>query len=208
MQFVFIVMSDHEDNISVEIAALSVNGDDVDGIEFQEEEIEEEEEDYSLCLVGRFFTDSQIKFQFMKQTMAALWKPSEGMSVKEVAEGLFLFRFYHTVDRERVLSMGPWTFNNHLLLLEKMEGYEDPKEVPLFMFSIWVQIVGLKSGFNSEHVLERIGNEMGVCLECDENNFAKAKNFSSSWNSYMRMRVKLDVRKPLWKEHYLRRKGG
>uniref|UniRef100_A0A2C9UR74 CCHC-type domain-containing protein n=1 Tax=Manihot esculenta TaxID=3983 RepID=A0A2C9UR74_MANES len=140
--------------------------------------------------------------------MAALWKPFEGMSVKEVAEGLFLFRFYHTVDRERVLSMGPWTFNNHLLLLEKMEGYEDPKEVPLFMFSIWVQIVGLKSGFNSEHVLERIGNEMGVCLECDENNFAKAKNFSSSWNSYMWMRVKLDVRKPLWKEHYLRWKGG
>ncbi|KAF2323496.1 hypothetical protein GH714_035733 [Hevea brasiliensis] len=202
------MMSDNDDNISVEMASLSVNGDTIEGIEFEENEVAAVEEDFSLCLVGRFLTDSPIRFQFMKQTMASLWRPTEGMSAKEIAEGLFLFKFYHAVDRDRVLDMGPWTFNSHLLLIDKVDGYDDPRDVPLLFMRIWVQIHGLKPGFNSDHVVERLGNAMGECLERDENNFTKVKNFSSSWKSYARVRVKLDVRNPLWTDYHLRKKGG
>ncbi|KAF2301218.1 hypothetical protein GH714_020889 [Hevea brasiliensis] len=200
-------VTNNDDNISVEMASLSVNGDTIEGIEFEENEVAAVEEDFSLCLVGRFLTDSPIRFQFMKQTMASLWRPTEGMSAKEIAEGLFLFKFYHAVDRDRVLDMGPWTFNSHLLLIDKVDGYDDPRDVPLLFMRIWVQIHGLKPGFNSDHVVERLGNAMGECLERDENNFTKVKNFSSSWKSYARVRVKLDVRNPLWTDYHLRKKG-
>ncbi|XP_021626732.1 uncharacterized protein LOC110625449 isoform X2 [Manihot esculenta] len=171
------------------------------GIEFQLEEVKEVSEAADLCLVGRFLTERPINFHAMQHAMAALWCPTEKISVREVGGCVYVFKFFLFVDRDRALSMCPCTFNNYILLLEKMDGFHYPLDVPLNHLYLWVQIHGLPRGFNSEHVFKRLGDELGEFVESDE------YNFKNLWNSYMRIRVRYNVNRPLCTETRLRKAG-
>lgn len=77
-----------------------------------------------------------------------------------------------------------------------------PAEVPLFQIPFWVQVHNIPIGFMSEAIGKHIGNTVGSFLKYD------AKNSSDFWRLYMRVRILLDVRKPLMKKLKLKKPGG
>lgn len=79
--------------------------------------------------------------------MAELFIPLIGMQVQDVNGVLFLFQFFLEVDVHRVLDMCLWSFDNQLLLIDRLGDYESPLEVPLFYFPMWIQVKGLRTGF-------------------------------------------------------------
>lgn len=60
---------------------------------------------------------------------------------------LILFRFYHQVDLIDVMDEGPWTFDNHLLMLHELKADEDLMVVPMYTVAFWVQVYDLPRGF-------------------------------------------------------------
>ncbi|KAH9779367.1 reverse transcriptase domain-containing protein [Citrus sinensis] len=142
--------------------------------------------DFRYCLVGRFLTDKVINFVAMKNTMAALWRPGKGVCIKGLSHTLFLFQFFHEIDVRRILDSGSWTFDQHILLVHRLGADEQPQNIPLFDTTFWVQVYNLPLGFQSESILQRIGNYIGSFLESDEN------NLKGVWRNYMRLRVSLD----------------
>ncbi|KAH9717190.1 CCHC-type domain-containing protein [Citrus sinensis] len=158
--------------------------------------------DLRFCLVGRFLTDKVINFAAMKNTMASLWRPGKGVCIKDLSPTLFLFQFFHEIDINRVLESGPWTFDQHILLVKRLEEDEQPQNIPLFSTSFWIQIYNLPIGFMSEKILKDIGNYIGIFLASDEN------NLMGVWRNYMRIRVSMDVRKPLKRRMKLKKAGG
>ncbi|KAH9779368.1 reverse transcriptase domain-containing protein [Citrus sinensis] len=146
--------------------------------------------DFRYCLVGRFLTDKVINFVAMKNTMAALWRPGKGVCIKGLSHTLFLFQFFHEIDVRRILDSGSWTFDQHILLVHRLGADEQPQNIPLFDTTFWVQVYNLPLGFQSESILQRIGNYIGSFLESDEN------NLKGVWRNYMRLRVSLDMKAP------------
>lgn len=63
--------------------------------------------------------------------------------------------------------------------------------VPLVEVDFWIQIHGLPVGYMSEAVGKQLGNFFGMFLQYDAN------NNSSIWRECMRLRIRLDVHKPL-----------
>ena len=59
----------------------------------------------------------------------------------------------------------------------------------------------LPCGFMSEKVAKEIGKFIGVYIEAD------AKNFNGIWRNFMRIRVAIDVRKPLKKRMRIKKLG-
>lgn len=112
---------------------------------------------------------------------------------------MFVFQLFHEVDVYRVMSMALWTFDNQLLLLDRLGKHASSLEIPLFHFPIWVQIRGLRPGYRSVKILTDIGNRLGSFLEVDPQNFD-----SSSWDSYMRICIQWDVRRPIKEELLLK----
>lgn len=90
-----------------------------------------------------------------------------------------------------VRDNGPWTFDGALLVLNGIKAEEEPTRVPLFEVDFWVQIHDLPVGYMTEVVGKQLGNFFGTFLQYD------SKNNSSIWREYMRLRVRLDVRKSL-----------
>jgi 14-3-3 protein epsilon len=134
--------------------------------------------------------------------MADLWKPVKGVTIKEATHGKFLFHFAHPLDMEAVLNGGPWTFDNNRLLLEQVQIGMQIDNIPLVHTNLWVQIHNLPMGLMKESVGVKLANYIGSYVEYDKN------NTSSFWRQYMRVRVKVDVRKPLKKDTKVMNKHG
>jgi 14-3-3 protein epsilon len=138
----------------------------------------------------------------MKVRMADLWKPVKGVTIKVAPAGKFLFHFNHPLDMEAVLSGGPWTFDNNMLILERAQLGMQLEHIPLHHVNMWVQVHDLPMGFMREKVGIKLADYIGAFVEYDKN------NNSSFWRQHMRIRVKIDVRKPLKKEFKVKNKEG
>nr|KYP64441.1 Uncharacterized protein At4g02000 family [Cajanus cajan] len=154
-----------------------------------------------LSLVGRFLTERTIRTMIMKDRMASIWRPVKGVSISEIQTNIFLFQFFHILDFNRIYEGGPWSFDNNMLILSKIHRGEIPTEVPLFHIPVWVQVHNLPAGFMSQEVGKLLGNAIGEYLAYDE------KHNTSFWKAYMRIRVNLDIRKPILKEKKIKNPG-
>lgn len=121
-----------------QLRSLSIDAD--EGFEFPKLRENQTAPDYSLCLVGTFLTDRPINFLIMKHRMASLWRPGSGLFIKDLGSKLILFRFYHHHDLRWVMDGGPWTFDNHLLVLHVLDA-------PLHSVPFWIQIHDLPACF-------------------------------------------------------------
>ncbi|VFR00169.1 unnamed protein product [Cuscuta campestris] len=151
----------------------------------------QEVQDESFTLVGRLLTDKPYKFEVFKQVMASVWRPALGMQINQGEDGLIWFRFFHRKDAERILSEGPWAFDNATLLCCAPVSGDEVRASHLNWLEVWVQVHGLPYGYMSNAVLEAIGNFLGVFVKLDE------KNATHIPQSFRRIRVRIDVRRPL-----------
>ncbi|KAJ8648294.1 hypothetical protein MRB53_001317 [Persea americana] len=194
-----------EFEVSNAYARMTINEEEEGGLIVTGEDVEEGGDvkiDFRYCLVGRFLTNKVINFPAMKNTMALLWRPGREVCIKDPSPTLFLFQFFHEIDVNWVLETRPWTFDKHILLVKRLEENEQPHNVPLFHTSFWVQIYNLPIGFLSEKILKDIGNYIGLFLDSNEN------NLMGVWRNYMRVRVSIDVRKPLQRRMRIKKAGG
>lgn len=90
-----------------------------------------------------------------------------------------------------MLNGGPWNFDNAMLLVDIIPMWIDPLKVQLWSLKIWIQIHDLPNGFMTEAVGKQLGNFFGEFLQYDAN------NDTSIWRECMRIKISLDVRKPL-----------
>ncbi|CAN1759636.1 Uncharacterized protein At4g02000, partial [Linum perenne] len=184
----------------------------VAGLSLEEEEEEEliiprdvilpEIEDFKLCLVGFLLTSKSYNFPAFQSRMESLWRPGRRVAIEKYGDNLILFRFNHVIDLKRVLESGPWLFDESLLVLHELRPGEHPNHVDLCFADFWVRIYNLPPGFFSETVGKSLGNYIGSYIEFDENNML------SFDREYMRIKVKMDIRKSLKREKKLRVEGG
>ena len=146
---------------------------------------------WKLCLIGRFLQIGSYDFSAMQQTLASLWKPGKSVFMKELDDNRFIFQFYHELDIKRVIDGSPWYFNRKALIITRMTEDGNPLNVPLNKMDIWVQVFDLQTGFMNNNVLRAVGNQLGQFVE------TCSKNFLGTWRNYMRVRVTLDITKPL-----------
>ena len=66
-----------------------------------------EANDFRWSLIGQFLTDISINVSVMQNTLAFLWRPVKGVTIKEIQPALFLFQFYHELDTLKVINKGP-----------------------------------------------------------------------------------------------------
>lgn len=158
--------------------------------------------DLQHAMVDRFLTDKHIKFDYMQQVLASVWRPVMGMRIKEIRPNLYIFQFFHEKDINRVLDRGPWGFENYTLICRRLGAEDVPEQVSLYFLDIWAQIYGLPCGYMSERIASLIGDHLGSFISNDPSNFL------GGWINFLRIRVSIDVRLPLKRKMKLKKKDG
>ena len=156
-----------------------------DGLVIEDADLEVHIEDFRWCLVGRILTDRVVNFGAVKKTLALLWRTTKGVCIKElesmeVSEApRYLFQFFHEVDIRRVIDSGPWSFDNHTLLVHRPKENEQLGQILLFNVDFWVQVYKLPIGFMSEKIACSIGNYIGKFMQ------SVPTNYTGTWRNYI-----------------------
>jgi hypothetical protein len=83
---------------------------------------------------------------------------------------------------------GPWNFRGNPILIEEYDGLTKPSEIELFFIDIWIQIHELPVGFAP--MIKSLASKIGKFIHSE----GVSNDFEAN---FYRVRVKLDVRKPL-----------
>ncbi|KAK5836589.1 hypothetical protein PVK06_012383 [Gossypium arboreum] len=102
------------------------------------------------------------------------------------------------MDMDWVISGAPWTFTNHLLVIHQLESGEDPVKVPLVFANFLVQVHELPTGIFLKFIVRQLEDFIGKFLEYD------SKSLSRGVRNFFRIKVQLDIRRPLkWKKNIM-----
>ncbi|OMO61206.1 hypothetical protein COLO4_33502 [Corchorus olitorius] len=97
-----------------------------------------------------------------------------------------MFQFEDKPERDRVLVTQPWHFNGVLLALQPYDGIKKPESIVFDTCPFWVRIFDLPPIMMTEKIGAAVGSVIGPVLEVDH-----------QWGSFIRIRVLVDVTKPL-----------
>ena len=147
-------------------------------------------EQVALCLLGKLHTENSFNIGAMKTVMKNVWKPAQGVVIKELGCNLFIFQFFDRGDKEYVLNEGPWAFDGSVLLLKQMTGLEQPSEVVFDKIRFCVKAYDVPVLKQTYNFAQFLGTQVGDFVDCIEDSLggiSKTLNF----------RVDVDIRKPL-----------
>ena len=117
--------------------------------------------------MGCFHTTEPINLWDAKNLLRSVWKLGHDLKITDVGEGLMQFKFSMESQLNQVLNNGPWSFNNHLLLLKRWERGMTAFTVDFKVVPIWVQVWGLPFDLINEEVGKDINGGIGRVLEVD-----------------------------------------
>ncbi|KAL2894811.1 hypothetical protein RDABS01_010720 [Bienertia sinuspersici] len=154
----------------------------------------------SLLLVGRLLTTRPFNVEAFKRTMTQSWTLSGRVVIKPCGSNLFLFQFFHWRDKEKVLVGCPWCFDHQLLILNEIKANKQPSNVPLTHSPFWTRIYNLPLNYHSDDDVKTIVANYGSIMDVEPDDFGL--------ENFRRVKLKLDVSKPLRRYQRIKGKDG
>ncbi|XP_042944647.1 uncharacterized protein LOC122278532 [Carya illinoinensis] len=143
------------------------------------------------CIVGSVMSDKGINHEAFRSTMSQVWRLEGWVKFKDLGEHKFLIEFQLLVDKEKVLGGRPWFFDRNLVAFLEMDE-DDSLNATRFQFEpFWVQLHSLPWGAMTEEVGIHLGSSVGHVIRVD------ADSDGVAWGKCMRVRVAVDLHKPL-----------
>ncbi|KAL0377124.1 UNVERIFIED_CONTAM: hypothetical protein Scaly_0830000 [Sesamum calycinum] len=86
------------------------------------------------------------------------------MDITFIENGCFVLKFFHTINRDRVLESGLWAFEKNLIVLTKVAENENSAEVDLTWSAFHVRILGLPIGKMASDIARLIAGKIAGYL--------------------------------------------
>ncbi|KAM0922773.1 hypothetical protein ACQ4PT_005948 [Festuca glaucescens] len=176
-----------KDDIEAMMRELGLKEDDLDDVVFEEEQPTTEVDNRWMMLV-RVNTDREFSNYWFFKNMRAAWDLAQEVKIRTLGDNLFTMKFSCLGDWDKVTQGGPWTFRGNAVLFAEYDGFTKPSTIKLNQFDIWVQIHDLPDGYKG--MVKAMASKIGEFISMEPPSVDFAGNF-------FRVRVKLDVRKPL-----------
>ena len=152
-------------------------------------------------LAGKFCTKRRVNLELVATVLRTVWRTEKSFEVHDMGENKVLFHFGLKEDLDRVLLLGPWSFDKYLLILHKLNEGEAVTKVKFDRTSFWIQIHGLPTMCQTKDAGLLIGGTLGTVekLDVDDKGF--------SMGSHLCIRVSLDTSLPLCRGRLVRLGG-
>ncbi|KAB1203084.1 hypothetical protein CJ030_MR8G005528 [Morella rubra] len=152
----------------------------------------EEEKGLLLSLVAKIITNRPIVMSVVHATLKVAWTSVKEFLVEEIDPFTYLFHFLSEEDRSYIMAQSPWNVRGQLMVFKQWEFEMVLQEVSFRTVPFWVQVHGLPRNRMGEANAQYIGLKLGKLLVMDSNEYLDALR-----RSFLRIRVELDLNKPL-----------
>ncbi|KAM0822338.1 hypothetical protein ACQ4PT_007450 [Festuca glaucescens] len=173
------------------LAHLELREDELDDVVIPVEAVKEFQKDARWLAIGKVHTSRSFSSEALFGKMRAIWNLSRDLICREAGENLFIFQMHCLGDWKKVVHQGPWTFRGWAVLIEDYDGKEDPEKMTFNGLHIWAQIHGIPELYRKTEVIDDLARRIGKTKEVQ----MSPKLFFEG--NYVRLRVIIDVNKPL-----------
>ncbi|XP_062028781.1 uncharacterized protein LOC133744743 [Rosa rugosa] len=146
--------------------------------------------DSFFYLCGRLLSKKAVVLSSFSTAISNVWGLKERILIRQEEEDIFVFQFKEMEVKNRVLSGGPWFYNNSMLLLADYDGVFNLGAAPLHLL-VWVAVKGLRIAMRNEKALTLIGRVLGDFVRVDQGAVQRKDHVQ-------RIRVIHDVRRRIW----------
>ena len=115
-----------------------------------------------FVLAAKFLTKRNVSVDAMAKTFRPSWHKSSDFYIRDTGDNHLLFTFELESDLEKVLMGEPWSFDRHLVVLQRYDGILPMEDVDFSKASFWVQIHNLPPGYLTPKVALEIGESLGT----------------------------------------------
>ncbi|XP_075651832.1 uncharacterized protein LOC142622271 [Castanea sativa] len=155
------------------------------------QEVAQSKEQAQFSLLFRLQTNKDFNKEAFKSTLQQLWKGPDRVIIKEMGSNLFLAVFVTEEHMKDVLDKSPWSFDKRLALLKCFDGDLSLGNVKFQRSPFWIRVFNIPIKSMNLSVGNHIANEIGIPLLID------APKRDLAWGPFLRMRVDIDITKPL-----------
>ena len=140
---------------------------------------------------GKDPAEKPVRVEALEMSLGRIWCPFKGVKCKDLGDNRFLFTFLQGSGKRRALEDGPWMFGKDLVVMAEFDGEKTIDEIEFNFIPIWVRILKMPLGLMNKAAGEVIGALIGEVMEVD------ADDDDMAIGQYMRIKIKLDICKPL-----------
>lgn len=123
--------------------------------------------------------------------MKKILNPAKVARFQDLNAALMLVEFEDIRDKCRVVRDGPWSFDKQLVLIKEVNGNQPIHRIQLTEALFWIRMHDLPLSARNEYVGKLIGSKVGQVEEVE------LEEGEMAWGEFMRVRIKIDVTKPL-----------
>ena len=94
-----------------------------DDIIIEKEWVDDVSEAGQNCAIGKLVMRKLVNVEVMRNIFIKIWRVSEGLTIREVGDKLYIFYFKDPLEKDRVIQKQPWSFNKSLLVMKDFDGH-------------------------------------------------------------------------------------
>ncbi|PPS01653.1 hypothetical protein GOBAR_AA19008 [Gossypium barbadense] len=146
---------------------------------------------FESWVVGKIMATETLNREAMYRVFRSLWYTKEEVDFVALKEGVVIVKFVCLEDRSRILNLSPWFFDRCLF---SMLPFEQGKGFGLYDFRMtpfWLRVYNLPLEFMDRQMAIDVGNALGELVAIDW------KDRFGGWTEFMRIKVRIDILKPL-----------
>ena len=143
-----------------------------------------------FVIAAKFYTRRALNMEAVARTFRPLWRTKENFHISNAGSNILLFDFEVEVDADKVLLGEPWSYDRHLVSVQRFDGSKAIKDIDFKLVSFWIQIHDIPYKYMTEETAMEIGDTIGpVIKSCND----------SEWKggTFLWVRVRVDTSRPL-----------
>ena len=145
-----------------------------------------------FTLIGKMLTGRNLNKKGVMGVLKNVWSVQEVVEIREMSGNLYAISFADKLSMETALEEGPWSVMGCCLNLKRWEVDQAIQEVSFSKVTFWIQIHKLPLELLTEQNARKIGSVLGELVSVED-----PMNNRGVGRSFLRIRVKVDVEKPL-----------
>ena len=126
-------------------------------------------------IVAKFLTSCYLII--VVRTFQQRWRSVNGYKIQNLGDQMVLFIFGNSLDVERIIENHPWSFDKHLVVLQRFEEFSKLNDLVFDKALFWVQVHNIPVRFMLKKVVESICETIGEVRRSPESTDGDAGNF-------------------------------
>ncbi|KAL0016646.1 hypothetical protein SO802_003715 [Lithocarpus litseifolius] len=144
----------------------------------------EDERVHQFSIAAKFTTKRAINVDSIVRTFNPLWRAKKGFKIQKIGDHEMLFSFETKEDVDSILSSEPWSFNKHLVIMQRYDHEQPFQDVKFEKTTFWVQVHGLPMKYMTAATAEKICGVVGDVISHSEQKFYDGGDNKQVWVSF------------------------